>query len=78
MPAVVLLTGAWTPCNTSCEPTAVKAQDIETIEVEIPAFLTDMVPIHRPASGLQAKYSLEYDMAAIAIDGRRRYPPIHQ
>ena len=48
----------------------VKAEDIETIEVEIPAFLTDMVPIHQPASGLQAKYSLEYDMAVIAIDGR--------
>jgi len=48
----------------------VKAEDIETIEVEIPAFLTDMVPIHKPASGLQAKYSLEYDMAVIAIDGR--------
>ena len=48
----------------------VKAEDIETIEVEIPAFLTDMVPIHEPTSGLQAKYSLEYDMAVIAIDGR--------
>ena len=46
------------------------AEDIETIEVEIPAFLTDMVPIHEPASGLQAKYSLEYDVAVIAIDGR--------
>jgi 2-methylcitrate dehydratase PrpD len=48
----------------------VKAEDIDTIEVEIPAFLTDMVPIHEPASGLQAKYSLEYDVAVIAIDGR--------
>lgn len=47
-----------------------KAEDIETIEVEIPAFLTDMVPIHEPASGLQAKYCLEYDVAVIAIDGR--------
>jgi 2-methylcitrate dehydratase PrpD len=49
---------------------SVKTEDIETIEVEIPAFLTDMVPIHEPASGLQAKYSLEYDVAVIAIDGR--------
>ena len=49
---------------------SVKTEDIETIEVEIPAFLIDMVPIHQPASGLQAKYSLEYDMAVIAIDGR--------
>ncbi len=46
------------------------AEQIETIEVEIPAFLTDMVPIHEPASGLQAKYCLEYDVAVIAIDGR--------
>ena len=29
-----------------------------------------MVPFHEPATGLQAKYSLEYDVAVIAIDGR--------
>ena len=48
----------------------VRAEDVDAVEVEIPAFLTDMVPIHEPATGLQAKYSLEYDVAVIAIDGR--------
>lgn len=43
---------------------------IEHIAVEIPSFLTDMVPIHEPTSGLQAKYSLEYAVAVIALDGR--------
>jgi 2-methylcitrate dehydratase PrpD len=44
--------------------------EIVTIDVEIPEFLTDMVPIHEPRTGLEAKYSLEYDVAVIAIDGR--------
>jgi len=44
--------------------------DVESIDVEIPDFLTDMVPIHDPRTGLQAKYSLEYDVVAVAIDGR--------
>jgi 2-methylcitrate dehydratase PrpD len=45
-------------------------EQIESIDVEIPEFLTDMVPIHEPTSGLEAKYSLEYDVVAIALDGR--------
>jgi 2-methylcitrate dehydratase PrpD len=44
--------------------------EIEAIDVEIPRFLTDMVPIHAPSTGLEAKYSLEYDLAAIVLDGR--------
>jgi 2-methylcitrate dehydratase PrpD len=44
--------------------------EIEAIDVEIPEFLTDMVPIHAPRTGLEAKYSLEYDLVAIALDGR--------
>jgi 2-methylcitrate dehydratase PrpD len=44
--------------------------EIEVIAVEIPSFLTDMVPFHEPESGLEGKYSLEYDLAAIALDGR--------
>ena len=47
-----------------------RRQQIETIEVEIPGFLTDMVPFHEPAAGLQAKYCLEYDVAVVALDGR--------
>lgn len=48
----------------------VAPEDIASIDVEIPEFLIDMVPIHEPRNGLEAKYSLEYDMAAIALDGR--------
>ena len=48
----------------------VPPEDIESIEVEIPEFLTDMVPNHEPVTGLAAKYSLEYSLAAIALDGR--------
>jgi len=44
--------------------------EIEAISVEIPDFLTDMVPFHEPRTGLQAKYSLEYDLVTIALDGR--------
>ena len=43
---------------------------IAAIDVEIPEFLLPMVPFHDPVTGLQAKYSLEYDMAAVALDGR--------
>jgi 2-methylcitrate dehydratase PrpD len=49
---------------------SVTPDEIEAIDVEIPEFLTDMVPIHAPRTGLEAKYSLEYDLAAIALDGR--------
>jgi 2-methylcitrate dehydratase PrpD len=47
-----------------------KPADIESIEVELPDFLPDMMPIHTPTTGLEAKYSLEYDMATIVLDGR--------
>ena len=45
-------------------------EEIESIDVEINDFLTDMVPFHEPRTGLEAKYSLEYDVVAIALDGR--------
>jgi 2-methylcitrate dehydratase PrpD len=48
----------------------VAPDEIESIAVEIPEFLTDMVPIHAPRTGLEAKYSLEYDVVTIALDGR--------
>ncbi len=44
--------------------------EIESIEVHLPAFLMPMLPYHQPRTGLEAKYSIEYDMAAIALDGR--------
>jgi 2-methylcitrate dehydratase PrpD len=44
--------------------------DIDSITVSLPAFLTEMLPYHDPKTGLEGKYSIEYDMAAIALDGR--------
>jgi 2-methylcitrate dehydratase PrpD len=49
---------------------AVKPGDIDTIEVIIPDFLLPMMPYHEPQTGLEGKYSLEYDLATIALDGR--------
>src|SRR5262249_54754004 len=48
----------------------VAPDEIAAIDVEIPEFLTDMVPVHTPTTGLAAKYSLEYDVVAIALNGR--------
>ncbi len=47
-----------------------QSDEVDSIEVEINDFLTDMVPYHSPQTGLEAKYSLEYDLAVIALDGR--------
>jgi len=47
-----------------------RPEEIDSIDVEINDFLTDMVPYHEPQTGLEAKYSLEYDVVAIALDGR--------
>jgi 2-methylcitrate dehydratase PrpD len=44
--------------------------EIESIGIEIDEFLLPMVPYHDPQTGLEAKYSLEYDMATIVRDGR--------
>ena len=49
---------------------ATTPDEIESIEIEIDAFLMPMVPYHDPQTGLEAKYSLEYDLATIALDGR--------
>jgi 2-methylcitrate dehydratase PrpD len=47
----------------------VSSDEIESIVVYLPAFLMDMLPYHAPQTGLQAKYSIEYDLAVIALDG---------
>jgi 2-methylcitrate dehydratase PrpD len=44
--------------------------EIDTIVVTVPAFLMEMMPYHEPQTGLEGKYSIEYDLAAIALDGR--------
>jgi len=48
----------------------VQPDEVEAIEVEIPEFLLPMVPFHDPTSGLEGKYSLEYDLAVIVLEGR--------
>jgi 2-methylcitrate dehydratase PrpD len=48
----------------------VRPEEIARIDVEIPEFLLPMVPYTAPATGLEAKYSLQYGLAAIALDGR--------
>jgi 2-methylcitrate dehydratase PrpD len=48
----------------------VRPDKIESIVAYLPAFLLDMMPYHDPQTGLEGKYSLEYDLAAIALDGR--------
>jgi 2-methylcitrate dehydratase PrpD len=48
----------------------VRVDEIDSITVYLPAFLMDMLPYHQPQTGLEAKYSIEYDLAAIALDGR--------
>jgi 2-methylcitrate dehydratase PrpD len=44
--------------------------EIAKIDVEIPAFLMPMMPYRSPETGLEGKYSLEYDLATIALDGK--------
>jgi 2-methylcitrate dehydratase PrpD len=48
----------------------IQPEEIESIVAYLPAFLLDMMPYHEPQTGLQGKYSLEYDLAAIALDGK--------
>jgi 2-methylcitrate dehydratase PrpD len=48
----------------------VRPEEIAQIDVEIPEFLLPMIPYEAPETGLQAKYSLQYGLAAIALDGK--------
>jgi 2-methylcitrate dehydratase PrpD len=44
--------------------------EIERIDVSLNDFLMPNMPYSEPQTGLEGKYSLEYDLAAIALDGR--------
>ena len=44
--------------------------EIDSIEVHISGFLMDELPHHLPQTGLEAKFSIEYDLATIALTGR--------
>jgi 2-methylcitrate dehydratase PrpD len=49
---------------------AIMPDEIARIDAEIPAFLLPMVPYTAPEIGLEGKYSLQYGLAAIALDGK--------
>jgi 2-methylcitrate dehydratase PrpD len=52
----------------------IDADEVESVVVYLPAFLMDMLPYHAPQTGLEGKYSIEYDLAAIVLDGRAGMP----
>jgi 2-methylcitrate dehydratase PrpD len=43
--------------------------DIASITVHQPGFLMDSLPFDLPQTGLQGKYSVQYDLVAVALDG---------
>jgi 2-methylcitrate dehydratase PrpD len=45
-------------------------QDIESIEVHLSRLLIDELHQHKPQTGLQAKFSIEYAVTTIVLDGR--------
>jgi 2-methylcitrate dehydratase PrpD len=45
-------------------------EQVAAIEVEFPAMLHQFMPYSRPQTGLEGKYSMEYALVAIALDGR--------
>ena len=55
--------------NTIVSRSSFKAGDVEKIDVYFNSFLQSNLPYHAPETGLEAKYSMEYDIAALAIDG---------
>jgi 2-methylcitrate dehydratase PrpD len=44
--------------------------EIETIDVYLNGFLMSNMPFHAPQTGLQGKYSIEFDVASIALYGK--------
>jgi 2-methylcitrate dehydratase PrpD len=46
------------------------AQDVRRIRVRTPAGALAPLIHHRPATGLEGKFSLEYGLAAVLLDGR--------
>jgi 2-methylcitrate dehydratase PrpD len=49
---------------------AIAPDEIETIDVYLNGFLMSNLPFHAPKTGLQAKYSIEFDVAAVALYGK--------
>jgi 2-methylcitrate dehydratase PrpD len=47
-------------------------KEVASIDIEQPGFLMESLPFHRPVTGLQGKYSLEYDVVAVALTGQAK------
>jgi 2-methylcitrate dehydratase PrpD len=47
-----------------------KAEEVEAIDIHVNDFLLPNVPYDNPQTGLEGKYSLEYDVAVIVLDGK--------
>jgi 2-methylcitrate dehydratase PrpD len=52
------------------ETEKIDASEISSIHATVNDFLMPSKPYHAPTTGLTAKYSVEYDLAALALDGR--------
>jgi 2-methylcitrate dehydratase PrpD len=48
----------------------INPDDIEAIDVYVNDFLISNKPYHAPQTGLEAKFSIEYDVAAVALHGK--------
>ena len=53
-----------------CRTNAIKADDIRAVDVEIAENSTKILRNHRPRTGLEAKFSAEFAIAAAAVAGR--------
>jgi 2-methylcitrate dehydratase PrpD len=49
---------------------SIAPEEIETINVYLNGFLMPNLPFHAPKTGLQGKYSIEFDVAAVALYGK--------
>jgi 2-methylcitrate dehydratase PrpD len=47
-----------------------RPEEIARVDVEFPGFLAAMVPYSAPQTGLEGKYSLQYSVATVLLDGR--------
>jgi 2-methylcitrate dehydratase PrpD len=52
------------------ETEKIDPSEIASIHATVNDFLMPSKPYHAPTTGLTAKYSVEYDLAALALDGR--------
>jgi 2-methylcitrate dehydratase PrpD len=49
---------------------AIKCDDVAKLQVDVNADLLNTVRFHKPASGFEGKFSIDYVLAAMLLDGR--------